>query len=236
MSVISKDSFSIDLKNTITREKNFLARLSLKVRQHQMHIMIKKFSANDATSVLDVGFSGDETLIDTNFFEKFYPFRKNITAASVEDCSAIKNKYLDLKIVKIKQDNPLPFMDKEFDIVTSWATLEHVGNYNQQDFFISELCRVGKKVFLTTPYRGCIYEPHSGFFFLHWLPLKIFRKLCEKMGRSAWSKPANLNPLYISDLKSMKSTKKMKVNIYRIFNFLPSHIMVSIINNEINNR
>ena len=80
--------------------------------------------------------------------------------------------------------------------------------------------QTGKKIFVTTPYRGCIYEPHTGLFFLHWLPLRIFRRICNLIGKSFWSSPTNFNPLYAKDVFRLIPDHKLKVIVFKMFGFL----------------
>jgi hypothetical protein len=104
--------------------------------------------AND--KILDVGVTPDRTLIDSNFFEALYPHPSMITATSIEDASFLEEAYPGLRFVQTGRDG-LPFEDKAFDVVVSFAVLEHVGTADDQKRFVQELLRVGKKVFLTTP-------------------------------------------------------------------------------------
>ena len=65
----------------------------------------------------------------------------------------------------------LPFEDGEFDLGFSNAVIEHVaGGRAGQRQFISELCRVAGKVFVTTPNKLFPVDPHSLLPFVHWLP------------------------------------------------------------------
>jgi len=207
--------------------KNILSKLSLTVRAGQLKIMLDLTRPTPQTQVLDVGFAPREDLPDTNYFEKFYPFPNSLTAASTEDCRAVKSKYPGVNIVRIQPGKKLPFRNNHFEIATSWATLEHVGNYQQQEFFLNELLRVAHKIFVTTPYRGSPYEPHTGFFFLQWLPLNWFRKICLYTGRRFWAKTANLNPLWVRDIKSMRLTKPVVVSVYQTLKFIPSHLLIT---------
>ena len=217
--------WSTNKLNPLGPIKHWLSHLSLKVRGDQLNIMMSILKPNKNTTVLDVGLSPNEELVDTNHFEKKYPFPQNITAASIEDCSNLKNRYLKIKIKKIKPNQRLPFKNNQFDLVVSWATLEHVGDYSKQRFFLQELNRVGKKIFVTTPYRGCPYEPHTGIPFLHWFPLPVFRKICSLLGKEFWASSNNLNPLWIKDIKKMLSSNA-DIKIYKIFNFIPSHLII----------
>lgn len=212
--------------NTVNSTKHLLSNLSVNVRTDQFQYFKSVTRPSPKKKILDVGVTSDETLKDSNIFERLYPYPKMLVAATVEDPKKFRKLYPNIKTVKVFPGKRLPFKDKSFDIVTAWATLEHVGGYADQEMFINELNRVGKKVFLTTPYRGCIYEPHTGLFFLHWMPIKFFRAVLRLLGKGFWSSYKHLNPLYISDISNMKLKDKFKKNIYKMFGLLPSHIII----------
>lgn len=220
------NTWTTAVKKTATPTKHVLSSLSIKVRTDQFHLFKKILKPTNITKTLDVGVASDEILKDSNMFEKLYEYPKNLTVATIEDKKAFQQLYPEIKVVKIKPNEKLPFRNNQFDIVTSWATLEHVGGYNKQEEFLNELLRVGKNIFVTTPHRGCIYEPHTGFFFLHWLPLSWFRYFCKILGQEFWSNPVNLNPLYTKDLKRMKLSKKVNIGVYKMLKLLPSHLIV----------
>jgi hypothetical protein len=213
-------------KETITNTKRFLANLSIKVRTDQYRFFLKNLKPDSKSTVLDVGVTSDETLKDSNLFERLFKWPENLTAATIEDTKKFKKLYPHIAVKKIYPGRKLQYADQEFDISVSWATLEHVGGYKEQEKFLNELLRVGKKLFVTTPYRGAIYEPHSGFFFLHWLPLSLFRKICSITGRDFWSTSDNLNPLYARDFKEMELSKNVNIKIYKMFYIIPSHLII----------
>ena len=124
--------------------------------------------SSDAT-VLDVGVTPDQTLPESNFFEQLYPYPQNITATSVEDASFLETKFPGLRFVRTV-GRKLPFDDLAFDVVVSFAVLEHVGARALQEIFLKELFRVGRRVFVTTPNRGFPVEMHTLLPFVHWLP------------------------------------------------------------------
>lgn len=189
--------------------------------------MLSSFLPTAKTSVLDLGMSPREDLPDANYIEKHYPYPKKLIAASAEDCRHLKEKYPYSKIVKVMANKKLQFKNKQFDIATSWATLEHVGDYRQQEFFLNELLRVSRHIYVTTPFRGCIYEPHTGVFLLHWLPLRQFRQVCRLLKKEFWSDIRNLNPLNPSDINQMRLRRKVYVTLYKTLGWLPSHMIIS---------
>lgn len=65
------------------------------------------------------------------------------------------------------------FGDKEFDVVFSNSTIEHVGGYDEQCQMAEEMRRVGKRYFLQTPNRFFPIEPHFLFPFFQFLPLRV---------------------------------------------------------------
>jgi cyclopropane fatty-acyl-phospholipid synthase-like methyltransferase len=77
----------------------------------------------------------------------------------------------NFKYIQRKND-PLPFKDKEFDVVVSIGVLEHI---QPEESFLKtceEIQRVGKKFLVIVPSITTILEPHYGFPFFHLLPLK----------------------------------------------------------------
>jgi len=71
----------------------------------------------------------------------------------------------------------LPFADGEFDLGFSNAVVEHVdGGRAAQRQFVAELCRVARRVFVTTPNRWFPLDPHTLLPFVHWLPAGSARR------------------------------------------------------------
>lgn len=214
-------------KNLIWTHK-LLSHASVNVRGEQLSILLQEFKPTNTTTVLDVGTTTDEVLPDSNFFEQAYPFPEKLVAVSVEDCRDLfKRRFPNITFKQVKPHARLPFKDKEFDLVTSWATLEHVGTREQQAFFLQELFRVGKKVFVTTPDRNCPYEPHSALWFAHWLPHRHFSRVCRWFGKDFWAEASNLLPLNERDLRTILPTNKnVEIRHFYMFKFLPTHLLL----------
>lgn len=213
--------------NEPDRLKFLLSNLSIKTRREQYDLFWELLKPKKTDRVVDVGVSSVEELPDTNYFEKIYPNPEKLTAISIDDPLDFRKRYPLTKYKQIMQGKRLPFPSKSFDIVVSWATLEHVGDREKQRFFVSELFRIGKKVFLTTPYRGCLYEPHSGLLFVHWLPRNWFGIICRLLDKSFWGSSDNLRCLWKRELEELIPEKKgVKVIICKILGIIPSHLIV----------
>jgi hypothetical protein len=75
----------------------------------------------------------------------------------------------------------LDFSDDSFDIVFSNSVIEHVGSFENQQAFASELRRVGKRLWVQTPAYECPIEPHYLAPFVHWFPQRIQKKILRRM-------------------------------------------------------
>ncbi|SRR5258708_7323453 len=221
----SPTKWSIALDNS-GKLKEKMAYVSRSVRTQQFQFLSKLMKPNRKTEVLDVGLTPSEKLVDSNFFEFIFPYPKNITAISVEDCREVAKKYHLRKFIQVKADKPYPFRKKQFEWVVSWATLEHVGGEEQQRTFLAELDRIGKKVFVTTPYKYFPYELHSELFFAHWLPDSWFQRILKVMGKDFWADEQNLRLLGKSDVRSILPSSDYRVKLFYSFGFLPTHLLI----------
>lgn len=194
--------------------------VSYEARKKMLNKLFEMHPPVETEKVLDLGATPDESLIESNLFDKEYPYKSMVTVASIEDCSSIVEKYSLKNFVKLDGSNKLPFADKEFDLLHCNAVLEHVGRNNQQ-FFINECLRISKKVFLTTPNRYFPIEMHTFFPLLHWLPWPIFQffvKILSKNG-DFFSKTENLFLLGSRDIAKFKVNSPIKISYIRTFGF-----------------
>jgi hypothetical protein len=141
-------------------------------------------------TILDVGVS-DVVGDAANVIERRYPARKNITAVGLGQGGAFKDSFPEIQYRQIVANQALPFGDGSFHIVTANAVLEHVGSVENQRFFVSELMRVGGRVFVTVPHRFFPVEHHTGIPFLHWFDA-TFSLACRAVSKEKWAHSENL--------------------------------------------
>jgi len=131
---------------------------------------------------LDVGVLGAEEYEVANFFLRAYPHLENLTALSIEDCLDLRSRYPLVKFVTY-DGKRFPFADKRFDVCHSNAVVEHVGDVERQRLFVSEMVRVARRGFFTTPNRWFPVELHTKIPLLHYLPWALFTRVCHLMHR-----------------------------------------------------
>lgn len=80
----------------------------------------------------------------------------------------------------------LPFADRQFDLVFSNSVIEHVGDARRQQAFAGEMRRCGKAVYMQTPNRWFVVEPHLIALGLHWLPAAWQRRSIRWLSLWGW--------------------------------------------------
>lgn len=192
--------------------KDIAVNISTKNRQKKYQYFLSQMQPNANTQILDVGFTDDDPHPGINFLERNYPYLKNITALGIEDAPKFRKSFPEVKVVKY-DGSIFPFDDKSFDIAWSNAVIEHVGGYDKQVLFLSELLRTSKSIFITTPNRWFPIEVHTRLPFLHYLPKSIFDKLIKLIGKG-WAAGDYMNLLGVADVKKM--LKQLNVKNYTI--------------------
>jgi hypothetical protein len=151
------------------------AAASLRSRRRKMSLFHELIQPTSETTVVDVGVAdtpfgeGSGQAVTHNFFEALYPWPERITAVGNVPLENFARAFPQIPHV-VADGRELPFADGEFDVAFSNAVVEHVGGREDQERFARELCRVSKRVFVTTPNRLFPVDPHTLLPFLHWLP------------------------------------------------------------------
>jgi SAM-dependent methyltransferase len=153
------------------------ARVSVRSRERKLRLFLDTFEPGPETTVVDVGVTdapfGDGS--SDNFFEALYPWPERITAVGRTELERFGAAFPRVRVVR-SDGRDLPFPDGAFDLGFSNAVVEHVeGGDAGRRRFVSELCRVAGRVFVTTPNRWFPLDPHTLLPFVHWLPRGVAR-------------------------------------------------------------
>jgi hypothetical protein len=180
-----------------------LSGVSLRARMAVYRLFMEVTCPSSKSSILDVGVSLDTSPAEANVLEQLYPYRNRLTCAGIGDGAVFRQAYPGVTFVKITPHTRLPFPDKQFDIGYSNAVLEHTGSRLDQRAFVSELCRVAKRVFIVVPNRLFPIEHHTGIPLIHYLPMRLFRSCLRKTRYRYWAEERHLNPLFPRDLRRL---------------------------------
>ena len=148
------------------------SQVSLRSRQRKLDLFRELLRPGPDTTVVDVGvtdapFGSGST---DNFFEALYPWPERLTAVGNTELARFRAAF-PLVTAVVADGRELPFEDRAFDLGFSNAVVEHVaGGREGQRQFVHELCRVARRVFVTTPNRYFPLEVHTLLPFAHWLP------------------------------------------------------------------
>jgi ubiquinone/menaquinone biosynthesis C-methylase UbiE len=105
----------------------------------------------------------------------------------------------------------LPFPDQSFDVVYSNSVIEHVGNYEDQERFSSEVRRVGRRCFIQTPNRWFFIEPHFVSPFVHYLPRTLSKRLLRFLSlRSIFRSGDNVDLKQLAEEVRLLSFREMR--------------------------
>ena len=191
------------------------SRISLSVRRDIFALFMSTMRPSLRTSVLDLGVTDDAENPESNFFEQMYPHRDRLVCASVENAIGIEEMYSGVHFVRIEADKPLPFEDRQFDLAFSSAVVEHTGGTENQRRFVAEMCRVGRRVFITTPNRWFPIEHHTAVPLLHYLPKWLYRRILRTTPFRYWSYERNLNLLTERELIAL-FPENLEVEVRRV--------------------
>jgi hypothetical protein len=148
------------------------SQVSLRSRERKLQLFLDHLSPGPETTVVDVGVTDAPFGAGSsdNFFEALYPWPERITGVGHTELARFAAAFPLVTAVRA-DGRELPFDDGGFDLGFSNAVVEHVaGGRDGQRQFVHELCRVARRVFVTTPNRWFPLEVHTLLPFVHWLP------------------------------------------------------------------
>ena len=149
-----------------------LRAIHVRMRREKLRLFFSLVGDASAQSLLDVGGTSGFGGEFQDFSERFrFTCAVNLTAFRVQGatgCAVIGNGC------------QLPFENASFDWVFSNAVIEHVGGWDQQRQFASEIRRVARKgYFIGTPNRYFPIDPHTLLPFFQFLPPNYQKSVCR---------------------------------------------------------
>jgi ubiquinone/menaquinone biosynthesis C-methylase UbiE len=152
--------------------RRLAAKVSARSRRQKLELLLTAMQPTADTTVVDVGVSdggyGEDAYGTANFFEALYPWPERIVAVSTQHLTVFQEAFPLVTAVRA-DGRALPFLDDQFDIGFSNAVVEHLPDLDSQRAFVAELCRVSRRVFVTTPNRRFPLDTHTLVPFAHWL-------------------------------------------------------------------
>jgi len=204
----------------LTNHYSFFEKILIKKRR-EILFRLKKFSINkNIKDVLDVGTTEDDNNVSSNYLIK--NFGNDKIYKSISD-QLITSSFFSKTLKKSITENFTKHEIECFqsDLVISNATIEHVGNFNNQIKMISNIISLSRKYFIIiTPNRYHPLEFHTKIPLIHWLPKKIYMKILGYFGLKFFAKESNLNLLSENDLKLVMKKlnhKKYEINHINLF-------------------
>ena len=180
-----------------------------------LDIINKKLRDIKIHDALDIGTTNDQDYQSSNFLIKNL---KNISEFKSVSVQYIDDNFFSKILTKSITDN---FTNEEIDnfksdLVISNATIEHVGNFENQIKMVKNVAKLARKFFvITTPNRYHPLDFHTKLPFIHWLPKNIHRSLLNFIGLNYFAKEENLNLFSEQDLNVCM--KESGIKNYEIF-------------------
>lgn len=147
-------------------------------RKRKLELFYELLSPTTQHKILDVGAEANPDGCRGSQLVESYPWKENLSAINISEnhISTIKKYYPQVKTV-VGDACELPWQDKYFDAVYCNAVIEHVGSFEKQKKMASEIMRVGKRWFVTTPNRWYPFEFHLRLPLVTWLPGSAYLKI-----------------------------------------------------------
>lgn len=146
-------------------------------RKRKFELFFDTMKPSESDRILDVGGECELSIDKSRQLIDIYPHKKNLTVVNIseEHVEAISKAYPEVES-RVGDACHLPWPDNSFDVVYSNAVIEHVGDLEKQTKMASEIMRVSRKWFITTPNRWYPFEFHMRLPFVTWLPCHGYLK------------------------------------------------------------
>ena len=147
-------------------------------RKRKIEQFFELMKPSETDKILDAGGEVESSSCKSCQFIDTFPHKENISVVNLSavHVETIAKKYPEVD-ARVGDACNLPWPDDYFDTVYSNAVIEHVGDYERQKKMASEIIRVGRKWFVTTPNRWYPFEFHMRLPFVTWLPFHGYLKI-----------------------------------------------------------
>ena len=198
-------------------ETNFFDKIINQKRIEMINLIYKKIKVLNIRHLLDIGTTEDSSAKSSNIFCKMLnkiPIHKSISNQKITNKRFMKC----LKKSITSNFSQKNIQDFKCDLVISSATIEHVGNFQNQVSKIKNMIFLSNQyVVISTPNRFYPIELHTKLPLIHWLPKKIFRRILLFFNMKYFADEKNLNLLSKSELIEILNTFSKKID-YKIYN------------------
>jgi hypothetical protein len=133
------------------------------------------FLRNGSVRIIDLG--GNRTY--WRIFDEEYLNQRciHITVVNIGDTQVEQTQNLNFSSITADACQLNFLADREFDLVHSNSTIEHVGDWDRVEAFARETRRLATNHFVQTPYYWFPIEPHVLMPAFHWLPEGLRAKM-----------------------------------------------------------
>lgn len=107
----------------------------------------------------------------------------------------------------------MPQADGAFDIVFSNSVIEHVGDFERQKAFASEMLRLGGRLWVQTPAQEFWIEPHYMTPFIHWLPVEWRLRVARNFSVWGWLTRPNAKQVseFVHDIRLLTHAEMVRI-------------------------
>jgi len=197
----------------LTNHNSFFDKIIIKKRLEMIYLLNSYFKDQTFEDALDIGTTNDASK-SSNFIVKNL---KNIKSYKSISNQRINSQFFSKNLTKsITEDlTDREIEDFKSELVISNATIEHVGNLENQINMCKNIIKLSKKYFvIITPDRFHPIEFHTKLPLIHWLNKNLHRKILKILKLNFLSEEENLNLLSQKDLVLIM--KKLNFDKYEI--------------------
>jgi len=143
--------------------------VATRLRRRRFQILLDMINTTEGRlTILDIG--GQPQYWEMMIAGESLPRNIQVTLLNVETHAVSRPNFTSV----VGDGRAMPqFADRQFDIVFSNSTIEHVGGFPDQQRMAAEVRRVGRQYYVQTPNRYFPIEPHFMFPLFQFLPIGL---------------------------------------------------------------